>query len=93
MGFRCADCVFSSFTHHERSGLYQGACSRGYTLTDPHVHTSPEDHFAESPDGLVPTVDPFGHEYLRTSNVCERFLLPRDAHGAPHGGHRRAHRG
>ena len=82
MGFRCADCVFSSFTYHERSGLYQGACSRGYTLTDPHVHTSPEDHFAADPRDLVPTIDPFGEEYLRTSYVCERFERPGMPHGA-----------
>lgn len=88
MGLHCSDCAYATFTLHEESGLYQGACSRGYTLTNPHVRTSPEDHFAESPDGLVPTVDPFGAEYLRTSNVCERFLLPRDDHGVPHGGHR-----
>ncbi len=84
MGLHCSDCAYASFTYHEDAGMYQGSCSRGYTLTNPHVHTSPEDHFAETPDGLVPTIDPFGAEYLRTSNVCERFLLPRNAHGAPH---------
>lgn len=73
MGFHCSDCAYSSFVVNEESGLYQGACSRGFTLGNPHVHTSPEDRFAEAPDGLVPLVDPFGHEYLRTSNVCERF--------------------
>ena len=87
MGLHCADCAYASFTYHKESGLYQGSCSRGYTLTNPHVSTSPENHFAERPDCLVPTVDPFGEEYLRTSNVCERFLLPRDAHGAPHHPH------
>lgn len=87
MGLHCADCAYASFTYHKESGLYQGSCSRGYTLTDPHVSTSPENHFAERPEVLVPTVDPFGAEYLRTSNVCERFLLPRDAHGAPHHPH------
>lgn len=87
MGLHCADCAYASFTYHKESGLYQGSCSRGYTLTNPHVSTSPGDHFAERPEGLVPTVDPFGAEYLRTSNVCERFLLPRDAHGAPHHPH------
>lgn len=80
MGFHCVDCVFGTFTLHEESGMYQGSCSRGYTLANPHVHTSPEDHFAESPRDLVPTVDPFGEEYLRTSNVCERFCRPQDAH-------------
>lgn len=78
MGFHCVDCAFSSFTLHEGAGLYQGACSRGYTLTNPHVHTSPEDHFAETPSELVPTIDPFGKEYLRTSSVCERFCRPHD---------------
>ena len=42
-----------------------------------------EGHFAERPEELVPTVDPFGNEYLRTSNVCERFSLPHARGGAP----------
>lgn len=79
MGFHCSDCVFASFSVHEDSGLYQGACSRGYTLTNPHVRVSPECHFAEAPEGLVPTVDPFGEEYLRTSNVCDQFRRPHDS--------------
>lgn len=79
MGYHCSDCVYASFSIQEGSDLYQGACSRGYTLTNPHVEKSPENHFAESPDQLVPTIDPFGEEYLRTSNVCERFLRPADA--------------
>ena len=78
MGFHCTDCVYGSFVFHKESGTYQGSCSRGYTLTDPHVHASPENHFAPSPQDLVPTVDPFGEEYLRTSNVCERFCRPQD---------------
>lgn len=77
MGLHCSDCAFSSFSVQEGSGLYQGSCSRGYTLTNPHVTgTGADAHFAESPEGLVPTVDPFGVEYLRSSNVCERFQLP-----------------
>lgn len=80
MGFHCVDCVFGTFSVHEESGLYQGACSRGYTLANPHVHTSPEDHFAADASELVPTVDPFGEEYLRTSAVCEQFRRPQDAH-------------
>ena len=88
MGLHCADCVYASFSVNEESGLYQGSCSRGYTLTNPHVRTSPEDHFAEAPEGLVPTVDPFGREYLRTSNVCERFLRPQDVAGRADGGER-----
>ena len=80
MGFRCVDCVFGTFTQHEESGRYQGACSRGYTLANPHIRTSPENHFADDPAELVPTVDPFGKEYLRTSYVCEKFCRPQDAH-------------
>ncbi len=78
MGFHCTDCVFSEFTLSEKTGAYQGSCSRGYTLTDPHVYESPADHFADDPVKLVPTVDPFGKEYLRKSNVCERFVSPKD---------------
>ena len=91
MGLHCSDCAYATFVRHERTGLYQGSCSRGYTLTNPHVRTSPENHFAERPEELVPTVDPFGAEYLRTSTVCERFLLPRGANGAPHHRHGRGH--
>lgn len=61
--------------------MYQGACSRGYTLTNPHAEEQGvERHFAEAPEGLVPTVDPFGDEYLRTSSICERFSLPHEHH-------------
>ena len=78
MGLHCSDCVFSSFSLHEGSGLYQGSCSRGYTLENPNAPLHDvEAHFAEKPADLVPTFDPFGEEYLRTSNVCERFQLPR----------------
>ena len=100
MGFHCSDCVYASFAFHEESGLYQGSCSRGYTLANPHVSTSPENYFAASPRELVPTVDPFGEEYLRTSNVCERFIRPQDlpdathhAHHLFHFGHHGAHEG
>lgn len=79
MGFHCSDCVFGSFTYHEDIEKYQGACSRGYTLTDPHVRTMPENRFSEGADAFVPTIDPFGREYLRISNVCEHFLRPQDA--------------
>lgn len=78
MGFHCSECVFSSFTLHEGTRRYQATCSRGYTLTNPHEHAGAEAHFADSPEELVPTVDPFGAEYLRTSNVCEHFLRPQD---------------
>lgn len=57
--------------------MYQGTCSRGYTLENPHASEhGVESHFASEPEGLVPTIDPFGAEYLRSSNVCERFQLP-----------------
>ncbi len=79
MGFHCSDCVYSSFVFQEETRTYQGACSRGYTLTDPRVHQSPKNRFVVRPDQLVPTIDPFGNEYLRTSNVCHQFLRPQDA--------------
>ena len=63
MGLHCADCVYSSFSLNEEAGLYQGSCSRGYTLANPHADGL-EGHFAERPEELVPTVDPFGNEYL-----------------------------
>lgn len=81
MGFHCTDCVYATFTYLEDAGMYQGSCSRGFTLTNAHVHSGLESHFGKSPDDLVPTVDPFGAEYLRTSNVCDRFLRPHDALG------------
>lgn len=74
MGFHCTDCAYASFSLNEHTGCYQGACSRGYTLCDPKVRMDPERRFAERPEQLVPVIDPFGGEYLRTSNVCERFL-------------------
>ena len=61
--------------------------------TNPHVHTSPENHFAAETRELVPTVDPFGEEYLRTSNVCERFLRPQDLPDATHHAHHLFHLG
>lgn len=76
MGRHCTDCVFGTFTLSEKTGKYQGACSRGYTLTDPKVTRSPDNRLADEPSSLVPTVDPLGKEYLRTSNVCERFTSP-----------------
>lgn len=78
MGFHCSECMFATVSYRKETKSYQAACSRGYTLTNPKVHTSPEDHFAEDPTMLVPTVDPFGHEYLRTSNVCKSFLRLED---------------
>ena len=87
MGFHCTDCIFASFARNKKSGKFRGSCSRGFTLTDPHVHTSPDDHFSEDPRNLVPTVDPFGEEYLRTSNVCDRFHPSEEvrAHEGAHG--------
>lgn len=79
MGFHCIDCVFSTFERNEKSGEYSGSCSRGFTLANPHVHESPQNHFSVDPRDLVPTVDPFGEEYLRTSNVCDRFHPSEDA--------------
>ena len=73
MGLHCTDCVFGSFTLSDTTGKYQGVCSRGYTLTDPKVRREPENRLTDDPSKLVPTVDPFGKEYLRTSNVCELF--------------------
>ena len=78
MGLHCTDCVFSEFTLNDKNGTYQGSCSRGYTLTNPHTREPPANHFAATPPALLPTIDPFGKEYLRKSNVCERFVSPKD---------------
>ncbi len=78
MGLHCTDCVFAEFKKNETTGAYQGSCSRGYILTDPKNYESSANRFAEAPEGLVPTIDPFGKEYLRKSNVCERFVSPKD---------------
>lgn len=72
-GYHCSDCIFASFTQNEHTGLYQGACARGYTLADPHVSKRPDMFFCDRKEGLVPVIDPYGKEYLRTKNVCERF--------------------
>lgn len=76
-GLRCADCAFSEFVLNEESGMFEGACARGYTLADPHVHVSPDRFFAKNPRALVPVTDPYGREYLRTRNICTRFA-PRE---------------
>lgn len=81
MGLHCTDCVYSSFSANEGSGLFQGACSRGFTLADPRSGEGPGRRFAAQPRDLVPVCDSFGKEYLRKSCVCERFS-PRDASGS-----------
>lgn len=73
-GFRCTDCIFSSFSFNEKAHKYQGACSRGYTLADPHVRRKPDMFFADRTSALVPVVDPYGREYLRTKNICDQFV-------------------
>lgn len=74
MGFHCSDCAYSTFVRLTGDTTQvQGACSRGYTLCNPKISTSPANRFAQNPDELVPTIDPFGNEYLRTSNVCKGF--------------------
>ena len=72
-GLHCCDCVFATLAKNEESGAYQCACGKGYTLANPHVHTDPERFFDEDPRKLVPMVDPFGKEFLRTENVCKSF--------------------
>lgn len=75
-GLHCTDCIYSDFSRNHDSGRFQGHCSRGYTLANPHEHEMPEMLFADKPEELVPVIDPFGKIYLRTSNVCDRFSLP-----------------
>ncbi|MBP3884443.1 MAG: hypothetical protein J6D54_05845 [Olsenella sp.] len=75
-GLHCTDCVYGEFSYNEECGKYQGTCSRGYTLADPHVLEEPDMYFADSPEGLVPVIDPFGAEYLRTDNICQQFVRP-----------------
>ena len=77
-GFHCSECIFSSFTTNEETGMFQGSCSRGFTLAVPHVYKEPDMFFANSIDELVPVIDPFGNEYLRRSNVCDHCLRPQD---------------
>ena len=76
MGLHCTDCLYGSFSFNEEYGKYQGSCSRGYTLADPHLTKDPERRFADHPSKLVPVVDPYGAEYLRTDNICKRFVRP-----------------
>lgn len=75
-GLHCSDCIFSTIEYNQEVGAYQGSCSRGYTLADPKVKEAPKKYFVEDPQQLVPTITPFGDEYLRTSNVCTEFRLP-----------------
>ena len=75
-GLHCTDCVYGSFCRNEDFDKFQGTCSRGFTLADPHVHTKPDMFFAEVPERLVPIIDPFGKEYLRTKNICEQVTRP-----------------
>lgn len=74
-GLHCSDCIFSEFNQNEQTKRYAGSCSRGYTLENPHAQGD-DAHWADSPDQLVPTINPYGEEYLRTSNVCGEFRLP-----------------
>ena len=78
-GFHCTECIYGSFAINKETGMYQGSCSRGYTLAVPHVYKEPDMFFANNPDDLVPVVDPYGKQYLRRSNVCDHFLRPKDA--------------
>lgn len=77
-GLHCSDCVFSSFSFNEHAQKYQGFCSRGYTLAVPHVYKEPDRFFTENINELVPVTDPYGAEYLRKGNVCNRFSKPGD---------------
>lgn len=72
--FHCTDCIFSSFSFNEKAHKYQGACSRGYSLADPHIHRKPDMFFADRTSALVPVIDPYGREYLRTKNICDQFV-------------------
>lgn len=75
-GLHCTDCIFGTFSQHPTTKLWQGSCSKGYTLTNPRVTTTPEKNFAKVPSILVPTVDPYGKRYLREDNVCKQFMRP-----------------
>ncbi len=77
-GLHCTDCVYGEFSYNEEWGKYQGSCSRGYRLCDPHETQDPHRFFSEKPEGLVPTIDPFGKEYLRDDNVCPQFVHSAD---------------
>lgn len=74
MARHCSDCIYSYVQFDTKTQRWQASCSRGYSLTNPKVkaHTS-ERFFALRKEDLVPTIDPFGKEYLRSSNVCEHY--------------------
>lgn len=72
-GFACSDCIFCTCMRNKKSGLYQGSCSKGYTLANPYKTEGPDQYFTLTPQQLVPTKDPFGEEYLRSHNVCAQF--------------------
>jgi len=70
----CTDCIYGSFEQNPKTGRWRGTCERRYTLADPHVYPDPGGYFADDPTKLVPMVDPWGKEYLRTSDICNRYI-------------------
>lgn len=80
----CTDCVYAEFEQNERTGRWRGTCKRGYSLTNPNEFHGADRFFVDDPDMLVPTIDPRGHEYLRTKDICDAYVHISDVDkGAP----------
>ena len=84
----CTDCVYAEFEQNEQTGRWRGTCKRGYRLTNPNEFHGADRFFVDDPDMLVPTIDPRGHEYLRTKDICDSYVHISDLdRGTPgHGG-------
>ena len=80
----CTDCVYAEFEQNEQTGRWRGTCKRGYRLTNPNEFHGADRFFVDDPDMLVPTIDPRGHEYLRTKDICDSYVHISDLDkGAP----------
>ena len=71
---RCTVCEFASFEQNKETGRWRGTCRRGYTLANPKVFHGADRFFTDSPDELVPVTDPRGREYLRTKDICDKYV-------------------
>lgn len=81
----CTDCVFGSFEQNEKTGRWRGVCKRGYVLANPHDLRGPDLYFADTADELVPITDPLGKEYLRTKDICDKYVHLSDVDKAERG--------
>lgn len=72
-GLHCTDCLFSRISLSEKNGEYYGVCTKGYTLNSRYPHECELPSFAQLPESLYPTVDPYGKRYLGKNWVCPDF--------------------